>query len=197
MKKILLYLFGIAIFVGWVIANYFLFNHFLKVNYFKWFIENGSFISIITGVIYIFRDEFKDDIGLISDHPLDFLGAQMQVFALFLLPIGNGIKGSKTTNIIDRIITLIIILPLIVICIVWFLVVIPCQYFLFFICGAPSRLFETSKIVTSVERNSKNKKNDSHIEKSKFTLDIKEKPFEFTNSIAALVLFVLSQVLFN
>jgi hypothetical protein len=85
-------------------------------------------------------------------------------------------------------------LPLAVIIICWFLIVIPCQYVVYFICGAPSRLFQTSSIERTVETSLPSDKDEKLHKKSSFVLDIKKKPFEFTNALAALILFILGQI---
>jgi hypothetical protein len=198
MKKAAIYFIGWVIIASLLIFNFFLFNHFLKLNYFKWFIAQGAFISIITGFVYIFREKDTRDLGLISDHPFDFMGAQLQVLGMLFLALGDGLKGSRVTKFhlqVDSILTQLILLPLAVILICWFLVVIPCQYVVYFICGAPSRLFETSNLVRTVESSLPSDKEEKLLQKTSFALDIKKKPFEFTNTLAALVLFVLGQIL--
>jgi len=199
MKKAVIYISGWLVIAGLLATNYYLFNHFLKLSYIKWFIEQGTFISIITGLVYIFREKDTKDLGLISDHPFDFLGAQLQVLGMLFLALGDGLKGSRGSKFhlqVDSIITLIIFLPLSVILIGWFLIVIPCQYLVYFICGAPSRFFQTSNTARIIEASSLSVKEDEQPQKTSFELDIKKKPFEFTNAIAALVLFILSQILF-
>lgn len=198
MKKAAIYFIGWVIIASLLIFNFFLFNHFLKLNYFKWFIAQGAFISIITGFVYIFREKDTRDLGLISDHPFDFMGAQLQVLGMLFLALGDGLKGSRVTKFhlqVDSILAQLILLPLAVILICWFLVVIPCQYVVYFICGAPSRLFETSNLVRTVESSLPSDKEEKLLQKTSFALDIKKKPFEFTNTLAALVLFVLGQIL--
>ena len=198
MKKAAVYFIGWLIIASLLGLNYFLFNHFLELNYFKWFIAQGAFISIITGFVYIFREKDTKDLGLISDHPFDFMGAQFQVLGMLFLALGDGLKGSQITKfhlLVDSILTQLILLPLAVILICWFLVVIPCQYVVYFICGAPSRLFETSNLVSTVKSTLPSDTEDKPNQKRSFTLDIKKKPFEFTNTLAVLFLFILGQIL--
>ena len=197
MKKAAIYFSGWIVIASLLALNYFLFNHFLKLNYSKWFIEQGAFISIITGLVYIFREKEIKDLGLISDHPFDFLGAQLQVLGMLFLALGDGLKGSRPNKFhlqIDSIITQLILLPLAVIIICWFLIVIPCQYVVYYVCGAPSRLFQTSNIERTVETSLPSDKDEKLHKKSSFVLDIKKKPFEFTNALAALILFILGQI---
>ena len=196
MKKVLVY------FLGWVCigmlfaGNYFVFNHFLELNYYQWFLKQGSIISIITGLIYFFREEAAgkgEDIGLISDHPFEFLGAHFQVLGLLFLAMGNGIIGRRVTTFhlfVDSLIAYILIFLLAISMIGWFLILIPCQFLVTFICGAPARIFHTSAATTSITST-----NPSTSEKRSFNLDMKTKPFEFTNALTALFLFVLSQFL--
>lgn len=196
MKKVLIY------FLGWLslglifVANYFVFNHFLELNYYQWFIRQGSIISIITGLIYFFREEAAgkgEDIGLISDHPFEFLGAHFQVLGLLFLAMGDSIKEVRVTTFhifIDSLIAYTLIFLLAISMIGWFLILIPCQFLVTFICGAPARIFHTSGSTTSITSTK-----PSTSEKRSLNLDMKAKPFEFTNALAALFLFVLSQIL--
>jgi hypothetical protein len=202
MKKIIPYLIGWVILALLFIANYYVFSHFLKLNYYQWFIEQGALISTITGLVYFLRDEVtreSKDIGLISTHPLDFLGAHFQLLGLLFIALGASLKGIRITKfhlLIDFIITILIVFPLVIILVLWCLVIIPCQYLLYFICGAPSRVFHTSATTTSVEATTPSTKDGESPQKESFVIDIKTKPFQFTNAIAAIVLFILSQILF-
>lgn len=202
MKGIIFYLIGWVIFAALFRANLYLFEYFLKLNYYQWFIKQGAFISIITGLIYFFKAEAtkeSNDIGLISGHPLDFLGAHMQLLGLLFLALGSGLKGSRITKFhlfVDLIITLSIILPLAILLVGWLFVILPCQYMVYFICGAPSRLFQTSESSTLVKATSLSTKDGKAPQKTKFIIDIKTKPFEFTNALAAFILYILGQFLF-
>ena len=202
MRNIIRYLVGWVIFALLFIANYYLFHHFLKLNYYHWFIEQGAFISIITGLVYFFRDDVMkepEDVGLISDHPMNFLGAHLQLLGLLFITLGAGLIGRRNIKfylMIDFIIALIIIAVLAIILIAWFLIVIPCQSLLYFICGAPSRVFQTADTTTLVEVTTPSTSDSLPPQKGSFIIDIRTKPFELTNTIAALVLFTLSQILF-
>ena len=199
MKKTIIYLSGWIIIAGLLAANFYLLSHFLNLNYIKWFIKQGAFISIITGLVYIFREKETYDTGLISNHPFEFLGAQLQVLGMLFLALGDALKGSHITNfnqLVDSIITQLILIPLAIILICWFLIVTPCQFLVFFICGAPSRLFQTSEMSRLIEVTQSSDNEDKLPQKRSFVLDIKKKPFETTNAISALVLFILGQILF-
>jgi len=208
MKSIFVYFSGLVIISGMLLLNWYVFSRFFSLNYFEWFLKNGTIISIITSLVAIIKtedllggkDEKKKDVGLISDHPVDFLGAHFQRLGLYFDVLAitfSGVKPHKPHLKIDFFITSLLLLVLVIVQLIWFLVVIPAQYVIYFFCGAPSRIFNTSEATAQVSAFRPSKINQSKENSRTFIIDIKEKPIEFTNAIAAVFLFIINQIIFQ
>ena len=87
--------------------------------------------------------------GLISSNPWNYIGSYLQLVGLPVFVLGTHLKGNKGKtrpgSIFDVLITIIFIFVLCVVLLMWLFVVVPLQYFVYLICGAPGRLISNSQ----------------------------------------------------
>jgi hypothetical protein len=144
-------------FVGWlglgaVMAIDALVFHALDSNYLRWYIENGSAIALVTAFLSLVVD--LDLIGdLVSAHPIAYLRGAFRVLAVWFTALGAAFRPSPGARygppevvlpgLFDALASALLALGLSVLLFAWLLVVVPVQYFVFLVCGAPARTFST------------------------------------------------------
>jgi hypothetical protein len=189
-------IFGVAIF-----ADYWIFRA-LGSNYFHWYVHNGSTIALATAFLALVVSlDLHDD--LISAHPLAYLLAIFDVLISWHLALAAGLKPprlERTWKVVfpaafDTLITLAFTVVLNVVLAIWALVVVPIQYFVYLIAGAPARAMRVSpEKVWRTERGWQTVPRKTPTPATAFELRFADKPVSLTNAIAAGLLFAVSQL---
>lgn len=165
----------LAIFVGLILLNRWIFATLFGIDYLIWYISKGSLISLGITFISLVAKEFKKDIDTVSANPLTYLATYLRypsiawyMFATLMhenTGLGEKTGEQKTVNekkdelgdaqpsfdpvsalwhLIDSLLLLIWAAVLFMGVILWVVVVVPLQYFVFLICGAPARYFQAT-----------------------------------------------------
>jgi hypothetical protein len=133
----LLILLSLIIFDQWFFVNWF------DTTYIEWYLANGALIGLVSSFVSMAWGNLDRHTGLISSHPLDYLGACAQFIGLPIYSLGTSLVGSRG-NLFDRLVTGTLALALSAAFVVWFVVVVPLQYFVYLVCGGPGRVFSRS-----------------------------------------------------
>ena len=191
---------GGAILILWSALNEWLFSRWLGTSYVGWYVANGSLIGLISSVVALSWGDVNRHVGLISAHPFDYIGSYFQLAGLPVYEIGTHLRSDPATlgrrSGFDLLVTGVIASIMTAAILGWILFVIPLQYFLYLLCGAPGRVFALSqRRVAAQLRDGRleirevgrgEKLHDDWWEAS-----IASKPVAFTGLMAALVLAVV------
>lgn len=149
-KRLLVFIAGLAILIGLLVVDSWIFSHWLHTTYLQWCLENGLSIGVVTSLVSLAWDEMEEShTGLISPHPFHYIGSCLQLVGLPTYALGTHLKGNKVFSgpqaVFDFILTVPFFLILVGVMIIWIVVVVPFQYFVYLICGAPVRCMSLSK----------------------------------------------------
>ena len=140
--------------------------------------------------------------GLLSPHPLVYLGSCLQVVGLPIYSFGTQIKDNRgQASWFDCLLTLVWVLVLVVSILVWFVVVVPIQYVVYLVCGAPIRFMLGSHRV-AIARFNGTRLEAEEIDKMETepvgwkNVSITKSPVSMTKVLAAL-LFAILRVFIN
>lgn len=132
---------GFAILVAIFVLDHWIFSKWLGTAYWRWYLTNGTLIGLITPIVFKAWGDLADKhTGLLSPHPFVYLASCFQVIGLPIYGLGTQIKGNRgQASWFDYPLTLVWALILVASILVWFVVVVPVQYLVYFVCGAPIR----------------------------------------------------------
>jgi len=101
---------------------------------------------LITPIVFKAWGDLADrHTGLLSPHPFVYLAACLQVIGLPIYSLGTQIKENKgRASWFDYLLTSIWVFILLASILVWFVIVVPVQYAVYLICGAPIRFMLAS-----------------------------------------------------
>jgi hypothetical protein len=145
---------GFAVIGGLVAVNWWAFPHLLGRPYLSWYIDNGAGIALVTAIVGMVWKDLDGEIDFISAHPLRYLAASARVIALPPFVVGTHLRSNRDRganadetpprSALDILLSVPFALVLCLAVVAWFLVIVPLQYFVYLIAGAPGRLFAAS-----------------------------------------------------
>jgi hypothetical protein len=111
-------------------------------GYIKWYLSAGVFISLAVAAFGAAWGEIDHNVGLVSANPLKYLKACSKLAGLSIFAFGGHLRKENHDG--HPLWDLLCGIPLIVVFMLasfaWLLLIAPLQYFLFLVCGAPSRI---------------------------------------------------------
>lgn len=143
---------AVAFFPVMVAIDMWFFRTFVRAEYVPWYIANGGLISGLAALFGIVWKDLNKKPELISANPklflsanLMLLGVQLQLFGHQLDVAGsrlrrNAPRRATLGDFLDAVAGLAATLVLIGALAIWFLAVVPLQYFIVLVAGAPARL---------------------------------------------------------
>jgi hypothetical protein len=148
MRTFLTALLGLVIIASLLALDNYLFQRWLGLSHWQWYLANGGLISAGLAIFSIAWGDLNKHTGLISAHPLDYLGSQLQLVGLPLVSFGAQFRSAPgdryRPSLLDTLLSIPLVLLLIVFCFVYLLVIVPPQYLVFLLCGAPARVIAAS-----------------------------------------------------
>ena len=189
-----------AVIVIALAANYAVFRHF-GASYFDWYVTNGSKFAIALGLLSL-AIKLDDEPGVIAAHPSDYVGAWFSFFGQGFLWLGNilepGSSESGSVPFWDDLVTILFSLAWAAAAFAWLAVVVPAQYCVTLVCGAPVRLTLATPhdviIETREPRHPRPGRRwlSTRTPRIQVGLNIRERPVTATAAISAAALFALS-----
>jgi hypothetical protein len=131
------------------IFTYWIFRWCFDLNYLHWYVDAGPFIGLATAAFGAAWGGLDKNTGLVSANPLDYVGGCFQVIGLPIYVFGGHIKSENQPRplpVWESLLVLPLILVFVVAALGWLLLIAPIQYFVFLVCGAPSRIATTSSL---------------------------------------------------
>jgi hypothetical protein len=148
LRTFLTALLALVIIASLLALDNYLFQRWLGLSHWQWYLANGSLISAGLAIFSVAWGDLNKNAGLISARPLDYIGAQLQLVGLPLVSFGAQFRSAPgdryRASLLDTLLSIPLVLLLIVFCFVYLLVIVPPQYFVFLLCGAPARIIAKS-----------------------------------------------------
>jgi hypothetical protein len=175
-----------------------------KTPYLSWYLKNGVLIGFVTTIASLVWGDINRQNGLISSHPLDYLGSCLQVAGLPLIVLGAHMRKNKIPGASSSPFDILLMIPMLLILLLlicgWLLVIVPLQYFVYLICGAPARVFSKSDRRVSANINSghvdwKEMSPSDEVPAGWWDASLSGKPVAVTNLFVAMLLFGLKLAL--
>jgi hypothetical protein len=188
------------------LINYWLFRRLFGSNYLRWYVSAGPFIGLATAAFAAAWGKLDNNTGLVSAIPLDYIGACLQTAGLPIVAFGGHPQSKYQLRKVpgwDHLFGLPLVLAFVIAALAWLLLIAPLQYFVFLICGAPSRMAMTSKYrlyarlddwkVKYEERtvNDPPPTNDPPPAKEWWDASMADKPVTLANAFSAATLFLV------
>jgi predicted permease len=174
----------------------------LSLSYLDWYLENGAVIGIATAAVAMVWGDMRQHTGLISANPWQYIASYLQLVGLPIFVFGTHLKSSKSStkraSLLDTLITIVLVLILSLILIIWLLVVVPVQYAVYLLCGAPGRIISRSQyhaIAQFVNKRLEVKevsKNET-VPDGWWLASIADKPVAITSLFSSLFFFIVNQ----
>jgi len=191
-------LLGFAALVGLFAFDHWIFSRWFGTAYWRWYLTNGTLIGLITPIVFKAWGDLADKhSGLLSPHPLIYLASCFQVVGLPIYGLGTQIKGNRgKASWFDYPLTYVWALILVASILVWFVVVVPVQYVVYLVCGAPIRFMLASDRVP-IARFAGTQLLPQEIDKRERVpegwenVSISKSPVSMTNVLAALLFGIL------
>lgn len=135
---------GIAVVLVLIAANHWLFATYFGTSYVQWYLAYAATIGIASAFISTIWGTLDKHPGLISAHPFVYISTYLRLVGVSVYALGTNIRGNiaKTAPapVLDQIVGGLLALILGVVFALGVLVIVPLQYFVFLVCGAPGRL---------------------------------------------------------
>jgi hypothetical protein len=194
-------LLGIAILLLVGILDNWLLERFFKITYLEWYLKNGTFIGLVSSFVTLSWGDINKNVRLISDHPLRYLSACSGMIAVTFSSIAADYsKPEDPSNLPtknDFLISIIFYIVLTCLIFGWLILIVPLQYVVFLICGAPARLHLKSEM-RGIARQRKTgflktaeQKKSNKVPKGWWDVSLFAKPISTTGLIAAFVFYIL------
>lgn len=185
---------GITLLLGLSLLNHWVFQTWLSISYLQWYLGKGSVIAVSTTVVSLAWGDINKHTGLISAHAFAYLGASLQLVGLPIFALGTHLRtdadNPKPIFSFDLLITIPLVLALAVGLLIWFLTIVPLQYFVYLVCGAPARFFARSSRqaiaqIDGVRIEVAEIKADEKIPQGWWNASLGQKPVALTNLLVA------------
>jgi len=194
------FLIGFVIIVAIIALNLWLFPILFKTSYLGWYLKNGVLIGFVTTITSLVWGDINRQSGLISSHPLDYLGSCLQVAGLPLIVLGAHTRKNKVPGASGSLFDILLMIPMLLILLLlifgWLLVIVPLQYFVYLIAGAPARVFSKSdrRVTANIKSGQVDWKEvgpSDEVPTGWWDASVSSKPVAVTNLFVAMLLFGL------
>lgn len=159
-KIIGLFLLGLGILLGLVVFDAVAFSVLFDTGFFRWYLQNGSLINLLSALMAKLIRRADDDIGLIAANPFLYIGSYMKLVgrrvglsAAVAGHIGESsdylgdlLKRHPNLSVVqsvavavDFFLAGVAVILLAITAFFWMIVVLPAQYFVYLVCGALPR----------------------------------------------------------
>lgn len=140
---------GLGILLFLLAIDHWIFLTWFSTTHLKWYLANGALIGLVSTMASLAWGDINKHAGLISSHPLDYLGSCLQLIGLPIYALGTNVRSKSsepaTRSTFDTYMAIPFLLVVVAVMAIWLVVVVPFQYFLFLICGAPARVLSRSE----------------------------------------------------
>jgi hypothetical protein len=194
-------LLGFTIIAALIAIDRWLFAAGLDGDYLEWYRANADRLSfVLTVAAFVWGDAIEGHTGLISANPLDQIGAHLQLIGVPLHSLGTSLRSTDAISRPSRLDVLLAV-PVVMAfsgaVLAWVLFVLPLQYFVNLVAGAPARLALGAGMRTVAHWRADGRLEVKEIGRAGKTPEgwwgspIAEKPIRLTGFFATLLTFAL------
>ena len=195
---------GLGILSALLIINHWIFMTWFNTMHLKWYLANGALIGLVSTIASLAWGDMNKHVGLISAHPFDYIGSCLQLVGLPVYTMGTHLVSAQgqpeTRSLFDRLLTIPLVLMLFGALIIWLAVIVPPQYFMYLICGAPARTFSQSKRqpvaqLKKARLEVREIDNDEKVPEGWWSASLSQKPVAITNLFVALLFLIVKPLI--
>jgi hypothetical protein len=181
--------------------NYWIFRELFGLSYILWYSNAGPFIALATAAFGAAWGGIDKNPALISANPLNYVGACFQVIGLPMTVFGEHLQSRyhKRSIGFEALAALPLIVALVVAMFAWLVFIVPPQYFVFLICGAPSRIALSSSATgyariagNQLKYEVRRQQGTSSKEEGSWDASMRDKPVTLASAFSAALLFFIS-----
>ena len=196
MKNVSSFLIGTFILLLLITLNWWVFDRWLDRNYWEWYMNTGKFIGVGLSVTSMVWGKMGEHPGLISKNPLTYMGSYLQLAGLPIFTLGTHLRGKNDADAFDKLVTILMVFIVTASMGIYLIALVPLQYFLFLLVGAPARtLGQSSQMVAAKFAGSalevKAIDRTEKMESGWWQASMSEEPVELTGLLSSLFLAVL------
>lgn len=204
MRRVLIVFAGLGILLASLAVDHWIFSTWLNTTHLQWYAANGALISFVSSTASLAWGDMNKHVGLISSHPLDYLGSCLQLIGLPVYALGTHLKSHngqrETRSMFDMLLTVPFLLAVAGAMAIWLVVIVPPQYFLFLICGAPARVLshaDTQPIarMTGTQLEIKDLGRGQQPPEGWWSASITQKPVAVTNLFVSLLFLIIKPLI--
>lgn len=175
-------------------VNYAVFAYFGD-NYFDWYVANGSKLALALALLSL-AIAIDDEPGVIAARPSNYVASWLALLGEGFLWLDNlirpGVSRSGSVPFWDDFVTILFIFVWAAAAFAWLAVVVPAQYCVNLVCGAPVRLTMANPRDVIVEQRPGRTSLGTKATRVQVGLTVRKKPVTATAAISAATLFALS-----
>ena len=94
-KRVKSILLGFTLLSALYLLDHWIFSKWFGIAYWEWYLKNGTTIGLVTAIVTkVWGDMLDNHTGLISSHPLDYVGSCAQLIGLPVYVMGTQLKES-------------------------------------------------------------------------------------------------------
>jgi hypothetical protein len=186
-----------------IAANWLVFKYLLDLDYLRWFLDNGSTISLASGFVALIWGQLQIREDLVALHPVKYFAACLQLAGVTTFSLGTHLRGRAygAGAVWDVLIFAILSFLILVVVVAWVLVISPVNYLLTIVAGAPARVHLRGKNFRTVVTESDNKieireeRREGEIPPGDVDVSFAKNPFAVTQAMNALFLWLIKALL--
>ncbi len=191
---------GLGLILGLLALDHWIFTGWFGLSHLRWYLSIGAGVGLVTSVAAMAWGDMDRHVGLITAHPLGYLGACLQLVGLPLYALGTQLRSpgdaSPRASSIDGLLAIPLVVILVAGMLLWLVVIAPPQYFVYLLCGAPARVLRRSERHPIARLQGSRLAVDEigrgvQIPEGWWNIGIGEKPVSVTNLFASLVLLAV------
>lgn len=192
----------VAALVAVAALNQWLFARLWSTDYLRWYAHAGPFIALATGAFGAAWGGLDRNPRLVSAHPCVYLSACFQVAGLPIYAFGTHFRNPAAGARVPAW-EIFAAIPLVVVFVIaaigWLVFIVPLQYFVFVICGAPVRIAMRSRVRVEARFQDQDlafveRAREQPLPEGWWDASMRDKPVTLTSAFAAALLFLLQAV---
>jgi hypothetical protein len=204
LRHLLTFFAGLGILLALLIINNWVFITWFDTTYLRWYLANGALIGLVSTIASLAWGDMNKHAGLISAHPFGYIGACLQLAGLPVYTMGTHLRSPQsqpeTRSLFDLLLTIPFMLILVGIVIIWLVVIVPLQYFVYLICGAPARAFSHSQRqpiarLKGSQLEVKEISTNEKVPEGWWSASLSQKPVAITNLFVALFFLIVKSLM--
>lgn len=191
-----------AVLLAAAALNYWIFARLWAADYLRWYAHAGPFIALATGAFGAAWGGLDNNPRLISAHPCVYLAACFQVAGLPIYAFGTHFRhpsAGQRAPAWETFAAIALAVAFVIAAIGWLVFIVPLQYFVFVICGAPLRIAMRSRVRVEARFLEQDlifaeRAREQPLSNGWWDASLRDKPVTLTSAFSAALLFLLQSV---